>query len=74
MIKKILNSQLRLTDAVNRLNITIRQKLILLAREEIKSRLKLFKTLNKRAFTYLIDIISIYVIKLIASEWEDIKN
>ena len=74
VIKEILNPQLRLAEAVNRLNTTIRQKLKALAEEEIKSGLKLPRTLDKRAFTQLIDTISIYAVELIASEWEDTKD
>jgi hypothetical protein len=70
----ILNPQLRLAEAVNRLNTTIRQKLRALAEEETKSGLKLPRTLNKRAFTSLIDMINTYAVELIAPEWEDTKD
>jgi MULE transposase domain len=72
--KMILNPQLRLAEAVNRLNTTIRQKLRALAEEETKSGLKLSRTLNKRAFASLINTISTYAVELIAPEWEDTKD
>jgi hypothetical protein len=51
VIKEILNPQLRLAEAVSRLNTTIQQKLSLLTTEKTESGLKLSRTLNKRAFT-----------------------
>lgn len=73
-MKEILNPQLSLAKAVNRLNTTIRQKLRAFVSKETKSGLKLPRTLDRRAFTQLIGTISTYAIELIASEWEEIKN
>ena len=73
-MKEILNPQLRLTEAVTRLNTTIRQKLRALANEETESGLKLPRTLDRQAFIHLMNTISAYAIELIASEWEDTKN
>ena len=74
IIKSILNPQLHLAEATNRLNQTIRQKLRFLASEEINSGGKLPRTLDRRAFSQLIDTITIYAIEKIAKEWEDTKE
>jgi hypothetical protein len=73
-MKEILNPQLRLSEAINRLNTTIRQKLRALADEETESGLKLPRTLDRRAFAQLIGTISAYAVEMIASEWEDTKD
>ena len=68
IIKEILNPQLRLSEATSRLNQTIRRKLREIANEEITSGSKLHRTLDRRAFTQLIDTVTTYAIDLIARE------
>ncbi|KAF7513291.1 hypothetical protein GJ744_009712 [Endocarpon pusillum] len=73
-MKEILNPQLRLAEAINRLNTTIRQKLRALASKETESGLKLPRTLDRRAFTQLIGTISTYAMELIASDGQPIPR
>jgi hypothetical protein len=68
VIKEILNPQLSLAKAINRLNTTIQQKLTALANKKTDSGRKIPRTLNRRSFNQLIGTISTYAIEKIAPE------